>query len=182
MAIRDRIKETKKTLLTLLTKFQEVNRDAYVITKYLDPKLVLFTNKHSRNDAIQELIKLLEKQGKITDSKQFFEAVIQREEIVSTGIGLGVAIPHAKLDEFEDFFIAIAVHESKGIDWKSLDKSLVKVIFLIGGPSNKQTEYLTILSRLTSAVKNETLRQKISEVQSSEELISLLKQYFSKEI
>ena len=62
-----------------------------------------------------------------------------------TGIGIGVAIPHAKLEGYSDFFIAIGVQKKKGIDWNALDGSDVKLIFMIGGPENKQTEYLKIL-------------------------------------
>ncbi len=181
MAILDRIKETKKNLFGLLTKLQEATRDDGVITKYLDPNLILFTSKDKRDDVIDQLVALLEKEGKIAESKQFFNAVIQREKIVSTGIGLGIAIPHAKLDGFDDFFVAVAIHKDDGVDWNSLDKSLVKVVFLIGGPSNKQTEYLKLLSRLTSAVKNEDLRQKLTSAKSPEEFIQLLDQHFSKE-
>jgi nitrogen PTS system EIIA component len=181
LAIRDRIKETKKVFFDLLLKLQETSRDAVVITKYLDPSLIIFTSKDNRDDIIAQLVDLLEKEKKISDPKQFYDAVIQREKIISTGIGLGMAIPHAKLDEFDDFHISVAIHKVEGVDWNSLDKSLVKVVFLIGGPSNKQTEYLKILSGLTSAVKNEHLRRKLFESKTSEEVIELFNQHFSKE-
>jgi len=71
--------------------------------------------------------------------------MLEREKIVSTGIGMGVAIPHAKLTSVEDFFIAIGIL-SKGVQWNALDGGPVRLIFMIGGPDDKQTAYLQILS------------------------------------
>lgn len=152
-----------------------------MLTKYIDPSLIVFTDKDSRDAIIKQLVDVLDKEKKLTDPEAFYKAVIQREKIVSTGIGLGVAIPHAKLDEFDDFFIAIAVHKNQGVDWNSLDKAPVKIVFLIGGPSNKQTEYLKLLSRLTSVMKNEILRQKLFSIHHSEELLKLFQEFFSEE-
>lgn len=68
---------------------------------------------------------------------------------------MGVAIPHGKLDENTSFFIVIGIHHS-GISWDSSnDRTLVRLIFLIGGPSNAPTEYLQLLSTLTHALKGD---------------------------
>ncbi len=63
---------------------------------------------------------------------------MEREKIVSTGIGMGVAIPTPKLNSVEDFFIAIAVL-THGVEWNALDGGPVRLIFMIGGPDDKQT-------------------------------------------
>ena len=131
------------------------------ISKYLDARLIVFLDEPSRDEAIEKLVDVLDKAGKLHDRKSFHKAILDREKIVSTGIGIGVAIPHAKLEGYADFFIAIGVQKKKGIDWNALDGSDVKLIFMIGGPENKQTEYLKILSRLTQAVKDEERRKKI---------------------
>src|SRR5262249_49087018 len=125
------------------------------ISNYLDERLVLFLNADTRDEALDQLVDLLEKAGKLKDSKVFHDAILEREKIVSTGIGLGVAIPHAKLQEYDKFFIAIGIQPKQGIEWNALDNSPVRLIFMIGGPDNKQTEYLKILSHLTMAIKNE---------------------------
>ena len=111
--------------------------------------------------------------GELRDKKKFHGAILDREKIVSTGIGIGVAIPHAKLEGYSDFFIVVGVLKKKGVDWNALDGADVKIVFMIGGPDNKQTEYLKILSTLTQAVKDEERRKKILKANSPNEVKEL---------
>lgn len=147
--------------------------ECVTISNYLDERLVLFLNVESRDDALEQLISLLSKEGKLKNTKLFHDAILEREKIVSTGIGLGVAIPHAKLHGYDEFFIAIGVQIKKGIEWNALDGAPVRLIFLIGGPDNKQTEYLKILSHLTMAIKNEERRKKLLRAYDAKDVIAL---------
>lgn len=142
----------------------------------MDPGLVLFLTTETRDDALKSMVASLHQTGKIQDKEEFYNAIIEREKIVSTGIGMGVAIPHAKLTSFDDFFIAIGILQ-KGVEWKALDGAPVRVIFMIGGPDDKQTEYLQILSRLTFALKDEQRRKKMLTMNSSAAIIELLRAF-----
>lgn len=142
------------------------------ISKYLDPRLVAFLEADTRDEAIKTLVNMVNQTGRLPDKMAFYDAIIEREKIVSTGIGMGAAIPHAKLAALDDFFIAIGILR-KGIDWNALDGSSVRLIFLIGGPDDKQTEYLRILSSLTQVIKNDQLRKKMLTVNSPEDIIQL---------
>ncbi|MBA3958751.1 MAG: PTS sugar transporter subunit IIA [Parachlamydiaceae bacterium] len=142
------------------------------ISKYFDPQLVLFLEASTRDSALQSLVSQLDTCGKLKSASEFYHAIVEREKIVSTGIGMGVAIPHAKLPEYKDFFIAIAILQ-RGVDWNSLDGVPVKLIFMIGGPDNKQTEYLQILSSLTTALKDEERRKKLLTLNSPAAIIGL---------
>jgi PTS system nitrogen regulatory IIA component len=130
------------------------------ISRYMKPKHVIFLSAESRDDALQKLVHHLYKQGEVEDEQLFLQAIIEREKIVSTGIGMGVAIPHAKLPTFNHFFIAIGILR-KPIDWHALDRAPVRIVFMIGGPDDKQTEYLQILSGLTQMIKDEGKRKKL---------------------
>lgn len=143
------------------------------ISDYLDDRLVAFLNVESRNSALEALVDLLDSAGKLRDKESFYRAILEREKIVSTGIGMGVAIPHAKLEGYEDFFIAIGIQNKKGIEWNALDGSPVRFVFMIGGPEHKQTEYLKILSHLTMAIKNEDRRKKLLKAATPKEVIEL---------
>ncbi len=143
------------------------------IAQYLDPQLVCFANAKTRDDALKTLVDLAHTQGRLDDKDAFFNALINREEIVTTGIGMGVAIPHAKLPSYDNFFIAVGVL-TEGVDWKALDSAPVRLIFMIGGPDDKQTEYLQILSGLTSVLKDEERRINMLTAQSPEALVELL--------
>jgi len=146
------------------------------ISKFLDPKLIVFIDVKSRDEALQKMVDLLHQNGKLADSAVFFQAIIQREKIVSTGIGMGVAIPHAKLSEFNDFFIAIGILKN-GMEWHALDDAPVRVVIMIGGPDDKQTEYLQILSKLTLALKDEQRRKKMLTMNSPTDIIELFKAF-----
>lgn len=138
----------------------------------MDPKLVLFLNTPTRDEALRELVHCIYEAGKIPDEEIFFNAIYEREKIVSTGIGMGVAIPHAKLNSYDQFFIALGVLQ-KPVEWQALDGAPVRIVFMIGGPDDKQTEYLQILSSLTQTIKNDEIRNKIITAQQPQTLIKL---------
>lgn len=142
------------------------------ISDYLDEKLIAFIDASTRNEAIDALIDLLEDAGKLPNKSAFRKAILDREEIVSTGIGMGVALPHAKLKGFKQFYIVVGIQQKKGLDWNAIDKAPVRLIFLIVGPDDRQSEYLQILSRLTTAVKESNLRKRLMCAASAHEVFS----------
>ncbi|MGL5263151.1 MAG: PTS sugar transporter subunit IIA [Candidatus Rhabdochlamydia sp.] len=143
------------------------------ISDYLDEDLVLFMQADNRDDALNRLVNLLEEKKKLQDPKRFYQAILEREKIVPTAIGLGVAVPHAKLHSYKDFFIAIGIQVQQGLEWNALDGMPVQLIFMIGGPDNRQTEYLRILSHLTMAIKNKERRKQLLECHCTKKVIEL---------
>lgn len=144
------------------------------ILNYIHPDLIFFLKAETRNEALKEMIDTLHQAGRVDEPDAFYSAVVEREKIVSTGIGMGIAIPHAKLPGYDNFFIAIGILQ-KGVDWNALDNSPVRLIFLLGGPDDKQTEYLQILSSLTSSIKDEARRKKLLTLNSKEDIIDLFR-------
>lgn len=142
------------------------------ISRYMDPQLVVFLNTATRDETLQQLVNRIYEAGKLEDKEVFYQAIIDREKIVSTGIGMGVAIPHAKLPSYDQFFIAIAVLQ-RPVEWHSLDGAPVRLVFMIGGPDDKQTEYLQILSSLTQAIKDEERRKKLLTLQQPSAMVEL---------
>jgi len=140
------------------------------LSYYLDPKLVAFIDAETRDEVLEQLVALAAEKGKVMDNRTFYKAIIEREKIVSTGIGMSVAIPHAKLAHYDDFFIVIGILKN-GVDWGAMDGSSVRLVVMIGGPDDKQTEYLQILSTITLALKDEELRKKILTLGSPEAII-----------
>lgn len=140
----------------------------------LKEELVLFLEASNRDEAIDQIIDQLDRQGKLPNRLAFRDAIFKREELVSTGIGMGVAVPHAKLNVFSEFSIAVAIQKEKGIDWKSLDGMPVRMIFMIAGPEDCQVEYLQILSQLTASIKSDTTRKALLKTEEPSEVLSLL--------
>lgn len=147
------------------------------ISDYLDSRLITFLDVNSRDEAIEALIDLFDEEEHLVDKETFRKAIFHREEIVSTGIGMGVAIPHAKLKVFTDFHIIVGIQQKQGLEWNALDKAPVRLIFMIAGPDDKQTEYLQILSLLTSAIRDVDLRKKLLAAQSPEQAAEFFSQF-----
>jgi len=147
------------------------------ISQSLDARLVSFLDADTRDEAIDALVELLSKEGKLPDKSLFRTAIFHREKLVSTGIGMGVAVPHAKMKNFPNFFIAIGIQKKKGLDWNALDTAPVRIIFMIGGPEDRQSEYLQILSQLTSAIKNVDLRKSLLKAQSRDQVLRLFSSF-----
>lgn len=140
----------------------------------MDSRLVVILNTATRDETLHKLVHQIYEAGKLNDEETFFRAILEREKIVSTGIGMGVAIPHAKLPSYDQFFIALGVLQ-KPVEWHALDGVPVRIVFMIGGPDDKQNEYLQILSSLTQAIKKDETRKKILTIQDPTAMIELFK-------
>jgi nitrogen PTS system EIIA component len=145
------------------------------IAKYFSKKAVVFLDATTRDEALAQLVDALDSAKKLKDKQAFHDAILAREALVSTGIGMGVAIPHSKLPGYSDFFIAVGIQKGDGIPWDALDGQPVRIIFMIGGPENKQSEYLGILSRLTTAIKNADRRKHVLQAEDAKQLLNVLR-------
>ena len=133
---------------------------------------ISFLEVSTKEEAIKVLIDTLYKNNVVEDKEGFYKAVLDREKVVSTGIGMGLAIPHAKTDEATNFFVSIGIFP-QGIDWQGIDDLKVKLVFLIGGPKNKPREYLRLLSELTKLMKDENLRFRFMNAKDEMDLVSI---------
>lgn len=129
---------------------------------------VCFLQAKTKQEAIFELVSELD-----LDHNSVFEAVMQRERVISTGIGIGIAIPHAKLAGVEDFHVVIGVVDHEGIDWDAIDHLFVRLVILICGPDDRHREYLQLLSELTKKIKQEKVRQALFSAKNREEVVKI---------
>lgn len=154
------------------TYLTDVNASNFRISDYLFEKQVTFLEQTTKESVLLELVELLDKENILKDKRHFYHLILAREEIVSTGIGMGIAVPHAKIADYDSFFVAVGIH-SKGIVWDAIDGVLVRLVFMIGGPENQQITYLQLLSKLTSALKDDDRRKLLLGVQSKKDVIKL---------
>jgi len=146
------------------------------LSDYISLTRIHFCSGTTREEVIDELIKVSQNDRKVTGVKAFKEALLKREGIMSTGIGYGVAIPHVKLPQIEEFFVTVGIHK-KGVDWDSLDAQPVHLLFLIAGPDHLQERYLRILARLISVIKDPIRRSKIVTFNTRFEVYELLREF-----
>ena len=123
----------------------------------------------TKDEAIDELIELLEKDGKLTNKIEFKKAVMKREEEFSTGIGMGIAIPHGKSEVVTEASIVFGKSE-KGIDYQSMDDELAHLFFLIAVPNDSSDVHLRALSEISRKLMHSEIREQLLKAQSFEEL------------
>ena len=137
---------------------------------------VLFLDETVKTEVLESMADRAADLGRIVRKDAFLKAVLDRESIVSTGIGLNVAVPHAKLADIPDFFIVTAILK-KGADWDAIDSEPVKAVFMIGGPLERQQNYLEILAKLTLLVKNRDRRNQLFQSQTAEEVVRIFENF-----
>ncbi|WP_411954572.1 PTS sugar transporter subunit IIA [Alkalibacillus sp. S2W] len=136
--------------------------------------VLLDLDANSRDESLDELIKVMQNTGVVEDAAVYKEAVLNREAEGSTGIGFGVAIPHGKSTGVSEPGLAFA-RLTNEVDWQSLDGNPVTSVFMIAIPEEQAgNEHLQILSQLSRKLMHEDFRQKLQDASSSDELLAAL--------
>lgn len=102
-------------------------------------------------------------------------AVLEREKIMSTGVGKGLAIPHGKAEGIKNNHVAFALLNSP-IDYEAIDGEPVKMVFLLAGPKSSNSLHIKMLSRISRLMNNNSFREKLEKCDSSEEIVEVFKQ------
>lgn len=144
------------------------------VTELLTKETIIVDLKSTtKADVIDELTNKLDRAGRLRDKEEFKNAIWKRENEFSTGIGEGIAIPHAKTSAVKT--PALAFGRSKGgIDYDSLDGNSSHIFFMIAASEGAHNEHLDTLSRLSSMLMNEGFREKLMNANSEEEILLLI--------
>lgn len=125
---------------------------------------------------IEELVSLISNTKKVKNKKALLEAIIKREELESTGIGEGVAVPHARTDAVKDVAIAFGLSK-EGVEFDSVDRKPANFIFLVVAPKKKDIEYIKLLASVARLLSRGDFRKRAKKVSSYKEMIELIKRY-----
>lgn len=139
------------------------------LKQFLTLDRIAFLDSTNKAEALASLIEMSRSEQDIVDFDRFRKEVVQREAVLTTGIGQGVAIPHVKSDSVRQFFITVGVLP-QGVNWDSLDEKPVYLAFLIGGPKDHES-YLQILAKLTLIIRNAEKRAAIVAARSREQVL-----------
>ncbi|HYC78440.1 MAG TPA: PTS sugar transporter subunit IIA [Planctomycetota bacterium] len=145
------------------------------ISSLLAPDRIVFLKDETKDGAIKSLVRCLAKTPEVQKEKDLLKAIHDRERILSTGIGYGIAIPHAKIASVTGFVAAIGVSRN-GVPFDSLDDKPAHLVVMIAGPEGQSEQYLRILSRFTAVLKNETTRNRIIESKKPDQVFAILQE------
>ena len=123
--------------------------------------------------AIKELVGVLGNHGHITDKDNLLHALQEREELESTGIGDGIAIPHVRTELAKEMMIAFG-RSAKGVDFSALDNEPVHLFFLVVTPKEDSSKLMRILAKLCRLLKKEEFRQALLTAQSKQIITELI--------
>ncbi len=152
------------------------------ICDLLDPRAIrLNVNVKTKEQAINYLVDLMSNTDCLSDPDRFRAAVFDRESKVSTGLGEGVAIPHAKSAGVKKPGLAAMV-VPEGVDFDSLDGKTTNLFFLIASPHQASDAHLDVLARLSTLLVSEDFRKNLAECKSVDEFLNIINDAEKKEI
>ncbi len=144
------------------------------LSKFCSEDLITFDLKSADKESVlQELVGLAAKSNLVKDSEMLLNDVKEREELVTTGVGYGVAFPHTKTRATKGIVIAFG-RSPEGIDFDAMDHKPVNLFFLIAAPEDAIGAHLNVMARLSYIMKSEDNRQKMMSVTSPGELLQMI--------
>lgn len=145
------------------------------ITDYMSEDLIcLDLESKTKSEVLVELSKLMEKSPNIEKGDEVvYKALVEREKIGSTGIGKGVAIPHAKTEGAKGLTIAFGVSKDK-IDFKSIDNEDVNIFFVFASPNKDSQVYLKVLARISRLIREKDFREGLLNCKTPKEVLEYI--------
>ena len=144
------------------------------IIDLIDKKSVkLNLSSKDKQSVVNELVELVNNSGNLNDKNEYKEAILAREELSTTAIGEGVAIPHAKNKSVNKACLAAGISK-EGIDYEAFDDSLSHLFFMIAAPDGANDTHLEVLSRLSTILMDESFRNDLINASSEDEFLNLI--------
>ncbi len=145
------------------------------ISDFIKPDAILLDlESKDKIHVIRELVEHMVAKNFARDREELFNALAKRENLESTGIGDGIAIPHARTDAVPDLTLVFA-RSAIGVDFSAFDGKPSYIIFLIASPENKKSEYIIALAKLSRLLRKSSVREQLRTAQSNKEILDIIK-------
>ncbi|OGH55919.1 MAG: hypothetical protein A3G34_05275 [Candidatus Lindowbacteria bacterium RIFCSPLOWO2_12_FULL_62_27] len=128
----------------------------------------------NRREVVLELVELLTKSGAVKDKAKVIDAVMEREKLMSTGIGNGVAIPHAKTSSCSR--LCAALGRSSGVPFDALDEKPVKLVFLLVTPEAETGPHISALARISRLLKHKVFKDSLLAAKGEAEIYRIIEE------
>ncbi|SUW09101.1 PTS system fructose-specific transporter subunit IIBC [Brachyspira pilosicoli] len=127
----------------------------------------------TKSEIIDEMVDILYNNGKLNDREEYKKEILKREAQSSTGMEEGIAIPHGKTDAVKIPTVAIGISK-KGVDYESLDGKPSHLFFMIAAPANSNNSHIELLSKITTLLLEDDIREALINSKSKEEVLDIL--------
>lgn len=147
-----------------------------LLTELLTPdRIKIPLTASSKDDLLRELVGLVGNDNVIRDREEVLRAVMEREAVLSTGIGNGVAIPHGKSPSVTELSLAAGV-TSEAVEFEALDGHPVRLFFLLVGPESAAGQHVKALSRISRLLRRDSFRSRLVSAASPEEFYEIIQE------
>lgn len=140
-----------------------------------ESSIVVDLKSQTKREVLKEMVGVLSKAHELKDEAKVLESLFEREDLGSTGIGQGIAIPHGKCDYVSKVVAALGISK-KGIDFDSLDGEPVHLFFMLVAPANSAGIHLKILAKISRLLKDKFFRQALREAKLPDEVLKQIKE------
>jgi len=144
------------------------------VQSILSMNRILFLDYSRKKDVLLALAENLADAPQVKNRQELSMEILKREELMSTAIGCGIAIPHVRLSSVTDLIVSIGISRTDIVDFNPLDDEPVRLVFMITAAQNQHTYYLQTLSWFSSRLKNKELRDSLLAAQTQQEVYDLL--------
>ncbi|MCL2410698.1 MAG: PTS sugar transporter subunit IIA [Treponema sp.] len=141
---------------------------------FLSAHRILFLNHTSKKDALLTLAENLAAAPQVKNRNELTTEILKREELMSTAIGCGIAIPHVRLSSVTDLVVSVGISHTDIVDFHPLDDEPVRLVFMIAAAHSQHAHYLQILSWFSTRLKNKQLRDSLLQAKTEQEVYDLL--------
>ena len=132
------------------------------LSDLITPEQIIDLEPVGKREVLEHLCAHMARDGRVLDGEALLQAMIKREEQVSTGVGMGIAIPHVKIPQVTDYIMTVG-RIKQGMDFKALDGRPVYLVFMIGASDRQTKEFVKLLARVTHLLKSESVRNTLLE-------------------
>jgi len=159
---------------TKLPDDKKFKRTDTVLASLLNPERIKILHAKTKTAALAELIDVCLTIPGVNSRQELTEAIYQREQLMSTGVGLSIAMPHVRLESVRNVSIALGVNASNLTDYETLDNLPVRIIVLIIAGGDQNTQYIQTLAYVSRILKDADIRAQLIQARIPEELYDIL--------
>jgi PTS system nitrogen regulatory IIA component len=135
--------------------------EAVAAETILSPDRILILNYSTKRDVLMALANNLVSAPQVKNRQELITEILKREELMTTAMGRGIAIPHVRLASVTDLVVSVGISRTDIIDFQALDDEPVRLVFMIAAAYNQHAYYLQTISFFSARLKNPTLRKEL---------------------
>jgi len=138
------------------------------LSRVLTPERIIRLDAPTKEEVLTKLVDLLADTPYVSSRDKLYQSIFAREELMSTGIGFGVGVPHVRIDSVKELVMAVAVCARAVSGYTSLDNIPVQIVCMVAARPDQHAQYIRTLARISSLLKDEQTRERIIEAHDAE--------------